>query len=177
MFYFQLHTLKAKMIATANNLDNKRKELKNAINEIEQKHGLVERRVEEIESLRLKLDETRQSSMTADQRVKKLEQMIEDEERNYKCLVQDHSRLQTVLYKNQQNLYELDNVGIIKETAIANFRTTFQQSKKELTNYYTELEKRKEIAYNIVINYRTIEATIDLQFFFCLFIKFCRNIA
>lgn len=162
------------MVATANELESKRKQLKNISNDIEEKHDLVEKRAEEIETLRMKLDEIVHSSMTSDQRVKKLEQIIEDEEKNYNSLVQDHGRLQNVLYKNQQILYALQNAGKIKESSIDNFKSTYNVSKKQLSNIYSTLEKRKEVVYDIVIFCEIAKKKL-MQF--AILLLFFRNIA
>lgn len=138
------------MVATANELDNKRKKMKDINNEIIEKQEKIELRSDEIDNLRKKLEEVAQTSSTADQRAKTLEQIIQLEEKNFNGLVQDHARLQSLLYRNQQVLYELQCTGTLKETSIDNFKTTFNACKKDLGNVYVELERTKEIAYNIV---------------------------
>lgn len=140
------------MEATAHDLENKRRKLKELQGECAEKTNNIEKKCEELQQLKQKLEDTITSSMSADQRAKMLERMVEMQERNYNCLVQDHSRLQSLLYRNQQKLFELQSFGKIKETSIKNCKAALLSAKKQLVANYLVYERLKEAAYDIVRN-------------------------
>lgn len=104
----------------------------------------------ELVTLQKKLDDVKNSSMSAADRASQLEKIIENEQRQTKVLHADTERMQGVLFRTEQTFTDFKNTCKLKETEISSCETATNLLKKHMQKLYDNLQKQKEINYSLV---------------------------
>lgn len=147
---FQLHALKREVGSSAQHLENERIKRKFVIDSIQQ---IETRRIkfeEDIEKLMQKMEEMRGSSMSSAEKLRSMEKMIEMEEKLYNIYVSDTEKINSQLYRNDKAYKDQIAIGKSLEMDVSNTTLVCTQLRKRIRGESIELEKFKEVVYNMV---------------------------
>lgn len=120
----------------------------------------------ELNNLRKKLEDVKNTSMSAAERTRQLEQIMQDAQRHTKILEQDIERMQGVVFRSQQTINGLRDIGKIKEIEMSSCEISTGLINKNIKSLNNELQKQKEINYDLVITILFYKQIIQLNPFF-----------
>ncbi|KAF2896034.1 hypothetical protein ILUMI_10127 [Ignelater luminosus] len=154
-------TLKRTLVSTANFLEKERVRGRNLTKDIEFKQNQVKQTEMELVTLQKKLDDVKNSSMSAADRANQLEKIIENEQRQTKVLNTDIERMQGVLFRTEQTFNDYKNTCKLKEMEINSCETATNLLKKHIKKLYDNLQKQKEINYALDFKINELQTKLD----------------
>ncbi|KAB0797875.1 hypothetical protein PPYR_08868 [Photinus pyralis] len=157
----EANSLKRLLISTANCLEKQRMTGKKLSKDISDKESQIKQQQRDLEKLKQKLKEVKNSSLSASERASQLEAIIEEEQRETKILDQDVERTQGVLFRTQQVLNELRDNAKTKEMEISGCEMSISLLKKGLIKSNKELQTQREINYDLDFRVNEMESRID----------------
>lgn len=107
---------------------------------------------EDMETLQTKLNEMKGSNISSGERVKRIKKMIESEEKRSSVLLADTEKINSNLYRTDQLLKEQQQIGKTLEIQINNTYCISNKLRKHISDEKKELEKLKEVVYDMVIS-------------------------
>lgn len=150
LLFFQLHAMRREVGSSAQNLENKRLQLKQTRQQISNMQTMCVKFEEDINRLKQKLAEMEGSSMNSAQKMHDIEAMIEAEENMYAIYVSDTEKLNTTLFRCDSFFKEQVAIGKSMEVELNNTTLFCAQLRKHIRSQKKELEKVKEVVYNMV---------------------------
>lgn len=120
------------------------------LQEIRDKNNRIDLLVIELQNLRNKADDINNRSMSSEEWAKQLEAIIDNEQKNHNIYLQDITKMQGILFRNQQALVDLQTDGKTKEMEITNFRAAAVILRKGIKRTYNDLEIQRGMSYNVV---------------------------
>lgn len=118
---------------------------------IEEREMLCGRYQDDIERLYKKIEEMKGSTANAAERIKKIENMIDDEERHLRMHVADTEKINTVIFRYDKMLLEQREIGKILAIDMNNATCNCSQLRKHIQLQKNNLDKIKEVVYDMVI--------------------------
>ncbi|XP_056637755.1 coiled-coil domain-containing protein 39 [Diorhabda sublineata] len=146
---FQYHTLKRQVSAAAHHLKNERLKAKRMDEVFAEKEVLCAKYAEEVAILEDKLHETKNCAMTSEDRIKRIEKIIEHEEKLYNISLADTEKTNGVLFRSEQQLKEQKALGKNLEIEINTGACTTAQLRKHIQSERKELDRIKEVVYEM----------------------------
>lgn len=149
-FFFQLQTLKREVATTSRHLQNERIKGKNLLKYIEEKTELCAKTENEVEKIRFKMEEMKASTLTSNDRIKRIENMIEKEEKYFAICVTDTEKINSTLYRLDKLYTEQKEVAQNLEISINNATGNCTQLRRHIRQLKNDLDKIKEVVYDMV---------------------------
>ncbi|XP_057653393.1 coiled-coil domain-containing protein 39-like [Diorhabda carinulata] len=143
------HTLKRQVSAAAHHLKNERLKAKRMDEVFAEKEVLCAKYADEVAILEDKLHETKNCAMTSEDRIKRIEKMIEHEEKLYNISLADTEKTNGVLFRSEQQLKEQKALGKNLEIEINTGACTTAQLRKHIQSERKELDRIKEVVYEM----------------------------
>lgn len=140
------------MASSAQYLENERIKKKLVSESVQQTESRRVKFEEDIEKLKQKLEQMKDSTVNSTEKIKGIEKMIEVEEKLYNIYVADTEKINSQLYRGDKLLKEQLAVGKSLELESNNTMLICSQLKKRIHTEKTDLEKFKEVVYNMVKN-------------------------
>ncbi|CAH1176156.1 unnamed protein product [Phaedon cochleariae] len=145
----ELHTMKRNVAATAHHLENERIKAKRLDQMYLDKESLSAKYHEDIDKLQQKMNEMKESTMSSEERIRRIEKLIEKEEKLHDIFLGDTEKLNGVMYRSEQVLKDLKSVGKLLEIDINNVNCNCVQLRKHIQAKKKEVEKIKEVVYDM----------------------------
>lgn len=120
---------------------------------IEEKTILCAQYLEDIENIKYKMEEMRESTLTSNERIKRIENMIDKEEKFHAICVADTEKINSTLYRLDKLCLEQKEIGKSLELNINNTTCNCTQLRRHIRQMKTDLDKIKEVVYDMVRNY------------------------
>ncbi|XP_044268674.1 GRIP and coiled-coil domain-containing protein 2-like [Tribolium madens] len=145
----QADTLRRTMILAANQLEKERvlkKHAKEEIEKMEHKNSIFRAK---LDVLKAKNEQVKKSTMSADERMKHLEKLIDYEQKQQKTLQLEAESLQNTYFRTQHDLQEQQSTGKMRDLEIYGMTTNINHLRKHNDDQKKALGKRKEDAYDL----------------------------
>lgn len=117
---------------------------------IEEKTALCSSYGEEIDKMKQKMREMRESTLTSNERIKKIENMIDKEEKFHSICLSDTEKINSTLYRLDKLLLEQKDIGKMLEHNISNATCNCTQLRRHIRELKRDLDKIKEVVYDMV---------------------------
>lgn len=117
---------------------------------IEEKTIQCAQYAEEIEKIKQKMLEMKESAMTSNERIKTIENMIDKEQKMYVICVADTDKINSILYRLDKLLLEQKEIAKTLEMNINTVTCNCTQLRKNIQHLKKELDKIKEVVYDMV---------------------------
>lgn len=130
---------------------------------IEEKTVLCANYEEEIDKMKQKIMEMRESTLSSNERIKKIENMIDKEEKFHSICLNDAEKINSTLYRFDRLLLEQKDIGKMLEHNINNATCNCTQLRRHIRQLKRDLDKIKEVVYDMVRN--RIKIPSILKFF------------
>lgn len=157
----ELQTLKRQVSTSEQFLENQRIQKRHLSKMLHEKEFSCGQTKEEIEKLRHKLNEIHSTHLSSSERISRVEKLIDTEERLYKIFLSDTEKINTLLFRSERYLKEQKAAGKNLELDINNALFTCNQLEKHIRVGKKELEKIREVVYNM--EFRIDEVETKLQ--------------
>ncbi|KAG5864259.1 hypothetical protein JTB14_019631 [Gonioctena quinquepunctata] len=145
----ELHSLKRQVAAAAHHLENERIKSKRKDQTFVDKEILSDKYRQDIENLEKKFEEVKESSMSAEERVRRIEKLIDHEEKLYNFYMSDTEKINANVFRNDQLLKEQRDFGKFLEVEISNTNCNCTQLRKHIQKQKRELDSIKEVVYDM----------------------------
>lgn len=142
--------MKREVATSAQHLQNERTKAKRLTQFIEEKTILCAQYAEDIEKIKYKMEEMRGSTLTSNERIKKIENMIDKEEKLYSICVMDTDKINSTLYRLDKLFLEQKEIGKTLELNINNATCNCTQLRRHIRQLKKDLENIKEVVYDMV---------------------------
>jgi coiled-coil domain-containing protein 39 len=120
----------------------------------------VEEGLAELQRMSDKAEGYRAKNLSAQDRLKQLEEIIGAEERNIKVLEDELSRLSGALFRSQQQLTQLQDQEKLLAIEAAGFETNIAKLKAGRKGEERELARQSEMVYNVDLSIQQMEARV-----------------
>lgn len=94
--------------------------------------------------------ELRNANASTMDRAKVVEDMLEEEQRKEKILLQDLEKMQGILFRAQQTFMDQKEITKLKEIEINKVETSIGLMRKQARSYYLEIQGLNEMLYELV---------------------------
>ncbi|XP_076271047.1 coiled-coil domain-containing protein 39-like [Rhynchophorus ferrugineus] len=145
----EIHTYKRNVASAAQTLEKERMKGRTLIKEIDEKEKLCIKYQEELDQLEEKLKEMKGSSLSSEERIKKIQKLIDTEERHCRMYIADTEKINGNLYRTDQLLKDQQNIGKTLETNINNAYCICNKLRKHIRDENKSLEQLKEVVYDM----------------------------
>lgn len=105
---------------------------------------------EDMNKINNKMAELEGSTLTSNERIKRIENMIEKEEKYYAVCVTDTEKINSTLYRLENLLLEQKELGKSLELDITNSTSNCTQLRRHIRQLKKDLDKIKEVVYDMV---------------------------
>lgn len=105
---------------------------------------------EEIEKIKKKMLEMKESTVTSNERIKNIENMIDKEQKFHAICVTDTEKINSTLYRLDKLFLEQKEIGKTLEININNVTCNCTQLRKHIQLLKKELDQIKEVVYDMV---------------------------
>ncbi|VEN53385.1 unnamed protein product, partial [Callosobruchus maculatus] len=150
-------TLKRRVVQSSQHLENVRLKGKRLLEKIADMESVCSRFKEERAALLQKQHEIDEMTSSSKERLKKLEQMINDEERLYNIYVSDTEKLNCTIFRTQRFLKEQREIAKSCEIELSNVHCDCDQLRKCISLLSKDLDKIKEVVYDMEFRIDDIE--------------------
>ncbi|KAJ8979531.1 hypothetical protein NQ317_017679 [Molorchus minor] len=145
----ELNRLKRDVVVNSHHLENERIKGKQIDQATANKEMLCIKYQEDTENLQHKLEEMKGSCESSEDKLKRIEGMIETEEKHYNIYVLDTEKLNTVLFLSDRTLKEQIEIEKKMQVNINNATCNCAHLRKHILNQVKELNKLKEVVYDM----------------------------
>ncbi|XP_044752886.1 coiled-coil domain-containing protein 39-like isoform X3 [Coccinella septempunctata] len=156
------NSMKRQVTKTANDLETERCRAKTLKKERENKFNAIINLDKKIENLKEKFESLKIANMSISERCKHLEKLIEFEAKQHNVFLSDSDRLSQTLFRVQSKLSEQIEISGNKELEIANLATLVDGLQKMTKEAQSNVDKRKEIIYNMEFRIDQLEEKLAL---------------
>ncbi|KAJ8951833.1 hypothetical protein NQ318_019808 [Aromia moschata] len=145
----ELQCLRRDVVSNTQHLENERINGKRMDHDVAYKGATCAKYQEDINRLNAKVEEMKSSCESSEDKLKRIEKMIEAEERQYDIYMTDTEKLNMVLFLSDRSLKELIAIGKKMELDIANATCNCSHLRKHMMIQTKELNKLKEVVYDM----------------------------
>lgn len=142
-------------------LNNQRFEMKRLTTEITKMNEAHAFAVSKIAYLNDQLAFVMESSISAEDRIRRLEEVIKSEEINHKCVLSDIQRMQDTFYRSQQLLLEQKDTSKLKEMAHRLTETAIAALQKQIAQTEQEFKQSTETIYKLTFRMNMLESRLS----------------
>lgn len=145
-----MHVLRRDVASSSHNLQNEQVKMKRLTKFMEEKLKCCCRYEEDIAKIKNKMEEMKESTLTSNERIKKIQNMIDKEEKYYNICLTDTERINSTLYRLDKLLLEQKEISKILELNINDATCNCTQLRRHISQLKKELDKIKEVVYDMV---------------------------
>nr|XP_023029063.1 coiled-coil domain-containing protein 39 [Leptinotarsa decemlineata] len=145
----ELHALKRQVAASSLDLENERIRSKRLDQTFADKEILCDKYRQDIENLEKKFAEVKGCTMSSEERIKRIEKLINYEERLYDIYISDTEKINSSMYRIDKFLKDQKSIGKILEIDLNNANCNCAQLRKHIQSKKKDLEKIKEVVYDM----------------------------
>ncbi|XP_018561300.1 coiled-coil domain-containing protein 39-like [Anoplophora glabripennis] len=145
----ELQALKREVASSAQQLENERLKRRFVADTIQQTESRCVKFEEDIEKLIQKLEEMKDSNTSSAEKLRNIEKMVDMEEKLYNIYVSDTEKINSQLYRSDKAYKDQITIGKSLEMEVSNTTLICTQLRKRIRCESTELEKFKEVVYNM----------------------------
>ncbi|XP_063902797.1 coiled-coil domain-containing protein 39 [Zophobas morio] len=149
LLHSQADTVRRQMVHIAHQLEKERKNKKTIHEKIANTQDKIENIKIRANALREKNEAIKKSAMSADERTRQLEKLIDYEQKQQNALQSDCELLQNIFFRVQQELQEQFSIGKMRDLDINGVVNNINHLRKHNDDQRKALGKRKEDAYEL----------------------------
>lgn len=163
-----MQALKREVATSSQHLQNERIKSKRLTNLIEEKSILCTQYEVDAEKFLNKIEEMKECTMTSSERIKRIENMIEKEEKTHGICITDTDKINSTLYRFEKLFNDQKDIGKGLELSISNATCSCTQLRRHIPQLKKDLHKIKEVVYDTV-SLKILSIIFSIQYMFVNF--------
>uniref|UniRef100_A0A8D8CGF1 Coiled-coil domain-containing protein 39 n=1 Tax=Culex pipiens TaxID=7175 RepID=A0A8D8CGF1_CULPI len=144
----------------SNKLTSMRNKNRQALMEEAEKERQIHTNLSQLEELREKFENFRSKTLCAQERLRQLNEIVEQEERQMKVLSDETARLSTALYRAQSQLVAMKDEEKLLRIEVLSTESGIGKIKAAMKIQEREIIRQTEISYNVDYNIEKLEERI-----------------
>lgn len=144
----------------SNKLTSMRNKNRQALMEEAEKERQIHTNLSQLEELREKFENFRSKTLCAQERLRQLNEIVEQEERQMKVLSDETARLSTALYRAQSQLAAMKDEEKLLRIEVHSTESGIGKIKAAMKTQEREIIRQTEISYNVDYNIEKLEERI-----------------